>query len=615
MNTGKLLGVLVLCWGLATGVVAKTVELRQADAVVTVGGQVSKSSVELPYFWDKLHVAQSGRAVFEMPFRLALPVTVHHAAYFARIGTAYEVWLNGVMISDGGYFDEENGTDMSKAPRLIEFPTQLLQVDNLLRIHLRADANRRSGLSTVLIGPESEISEPYRSAYRRRVANSLVMAVISFCVGVMAFGLWLTQPGLLRVEQRDPLYGLVGVSALAWSVRVGEAIVETPVLPWPGWGIFTAFAYVIWVIFTFLLCHQVMRPLSRRAWWLALFGLSSGLGVICLALLSGQSWGWRAWTTWLGVLAIWSLAYSGWYVWRSWCERQLTGHLERWLIAGSLSVAMLAGVRELIDVTMSSDFYGESSVARYTSLLFGMAFVYIVAHRFRLASHESRDLTANLTQRVAQRELDLAVSYADLEQLAREQSRSAERSRILRDMHDGVGAHISTAIRQLESGRATNGDVLHTLRDSLDQLKMSIDAMNLPPGDIAALLANVRYRLEPRLKASDIELIWRVQEMPPVLGLDDKAMRHVQYMVFEAISNVLQHAHASVLQIELRSTPTGGAVLRLMDNGCGFDVDHVKPRGLRSLRERAAAIGAHLVIESAPGKTAVEIVLGGIVAG
>jgi signal transduction histidine kinase len=402
---------------------------------------------------------------------------------------------------------------------------------------------------------------------------------------------------------------------LAWALRVGEAIIEEPVLPWPGWGVLTAFAYVVWVTFTFLFCHQVLRPVSQRVWALAWLCLASGMGVICLALLSGQPWGWGAWTAWLGVLALWSLGYSAWYVWRAWCQRRLTGHVERWVIAGALSLAVLAGVRELIDVTTSSDFYGESSAARYTSLLFGMAFIYIVVHRFRLASTESRDLTVNLTQQVAQRELALAVSYADLEQLAREQSRTAERTRILRDMHDGVGAHISTAIRQLESGRATQGDVLHTLRDSLDQLKLSIDAMNLPAGDLTALLANLRYRLEPRLKASDIELIWRVDELPPLASLDDKAMRHLQYMVFEAMSNVLQHARASVLVIDLRRTLNGGAQLQLIDNGCGFDPDRVKRRGLSSLRERAAALGARLEIASVPGKTVVEIVLDGPVAG
>jgi hypothetical protein len=133
--------------------------------------------------------------------------------------------------------------------------------------------------------------------------------------------------------------------------------------------------------------------------------------------------------------------------------------------------------------------------------------------------------------------------------------------------------------------------------------------MNLAPGDITALLANLRYRLEPRFKASDIELQWDVDLLPTLARLDDKAMRHLQFMVFEALSNVLQHARASVLRIELRAIPGGGAQLRVIDNGCGFELDRVKRRGLSSLRERAAAIDAGLVIASAPGNTVVEIVL------
>ena len=139
--------------------------------------------------------------------------------------------------------------------------------------------------------------------------------------------------------------------------------------------------------------------------------------------------------------------------------------------------------------------------------------------------------------------------------------------------------------------------------------KLSIDAINLPPGDITALLANLRYRLEPRFKASDIELKWDVDLLPPLLRLDHKAMRQLQFMVFEALSNVLQHAHASVLRIELHATVQGGAQLLVIDNGCGFELDRVKRRGLGSLRERAAAIDARIEIVSEPGNTVVEIVL------
>jgi hypothetical protein len=100
--------------------------------------------------------------------------------------------------------------------------------------------------------------------------------------------------------------------------------------------------------------------------------------------------------------------------------------------------------------------------------------------------------------RIAERELNS--SCLRLEVLAREQERTVERTRILRDMRDmrdmrdGVGSHISVAIRPLQSGRASEADVLQTLRDSLDQLKLTIDAMHLPPGDVTALLVNLRHR-------------------------------------------------------------------------------------------------------------------------
>ena len=73
----------------------------------------------------------------------------------------------------------------------------------------------------------------------------------------------------------------------------------------------------------------------------------------------------------------------------------------------------------------------------------------------------------------------------------------------------------------------------------------------LPRAGYVALLANLRYRLEPRFAASDIELQWDVDLIPPLQRLDAHAMRQLQFMLFEAFSNVLQQAQASVLRIEL----------------------------------------------------------------
>ncbi|MFC5520480.1 sensor histidine kinase [Polaromonas jejuensis] len=247
------------------------------------------------------------------------------------------------------------------------------------------------------------------------------------------------------------------------------------------------------------------------------------------------------------------------------------------------------------------------------NVVFGFLFPYpareLLGHDFFLFSANLIGGTAGYLAERQRRRL-----FLQTQELARTQARMREseaaqaRARILRDMHDGVGSHISTAIRQLESGRATQDDVLHTLRDSLDQLKLSIDAMNLPQGDITALLANLRYRLEPRLAASDIELQWGVDLLEPIERLDAQAMRQLQFMVLEALSNVLQHAQASVLRIEAAMTPRG-IRLRLVDNGHGFDVMVPLRKGLQSMRERAQAIGATLSLHSAPGRTVVEILI------
>ena len=202
-----------------------------------------------------------------------------------------------------------------------------------------------------------------------------------------------------------------------------------------------------------------------------------------------------------------------------------------------------------------------------------------------------------------------------LEHLARSQERMSERGRILRNMHDGVGSHISSAMRQLQmegAGYAFAGrnEVLQTLRDGLDHLKLSIDAIHLAPGDVTALLANMRYRMGPRFAGMGIELQWDVELLPVCEKLDAGAMNELQFMLFEALSNVLQHAKARVLRVEGHAPEGVGKVfVRLIDDGCGFDPTSSTRNGLASMRERALSIGAQLHITSAPGNTVVEIQL------
>jgi signal transduction histidine kinase len=603
----RLLAGWVLC--LSTGLQAAPLELTRAQVTLDVDGASTVRSVGLPYPWDRFHKGQAGRALFRIDFDLAAVPDGPWALYLPRVGTAYEVWLNGRMLEHRGDMAQFNGGDYGQVPRYLNVPVGYLAPHNRIEVRIRADVGRRGGLSRLVLGPMDEVYPLYLREYRLRSVGSMLVVGFSLVVGLVSLALWATQARVTDwgTTQRDPLYLYAGLAELFWTVRVGHTQIEVPPLDWPWWGVLPVTALGAWGAFMTFFCLELagVRRSSRLAWgfrrWLTLLMLLGPLvGVLALGL--GRP---LVLTVWYAALGLSFLAFGAWFIGHA---VRTPSRMQR-VVAAAVVINVVTGLRDLY-VFRIEPAYPSNAMMYYTSMLFGLTLGYVVLSRFRAVSAQARELMHAMAVRIAERERELNSSYQRLEALAREQERTNERARILRDMHDGVGSHISAAIRQLQSGRARQEDVLQTLRDSLDQLKLTIDAMHLPPGDVTALLANLRYRLEPRLQASDIALQWDVDLIEPIARLDAQAMRHLQFMVFEAISNVLQHAQATWLRIE--AVPAGqGGRLRILDNGRGFDVAAPPRKGLVSLRERAQAIGAQLRIESAPGRTLVEVLVPG----
>jgi signal transduction histidine kinase len=593
------------CALLAMAAGAVTTELTQARATITVDGSTTVTQVVLPYHLDREQGTRAAQATFEVQFRIPKQVDEPYGLYLARVGNSAEIWLNDSLLAQLGDIRQGNAADYSKAPQYVSIPAQLLQPDNVIRIHVRADGGRRGGLSSLVVGPDDEVQPMFEVASRWRMSASMAVAIFSLLVGTLALVLWATQlEAGAGSATRDSIYLSAGVAEFCWAMRVGDIAIEHPPLPWPAWGVVMTAAFAGWICCIAVFAHHAAgwHRQPSMVWMRIALATLFGSSILAssLAYMLHQP---LFLTAWLGCANLCFIVYTGVYL----VAALRTPATEKLLVglAGALNVAV--GVRDWIAIRISGD-YSQSTWIRYSSVLFGLALGYIVITRFRAATAQAYDLLANLASRVSEKEQELSLSYARLDELGREQVRAAERTRILRDMHDGVGSHLSSAIRQLESGRADREHVLQTLRDSLDQLKLSIDAMHLPPGDVTALLANLRYRLEPRFAALDVELQWHVDELAVVRGFDGPAMRHLQFMVFEALSNVLQHARARVLRIEA-SASGSGALLRIIDDGCGFDVGRPLRQGLASMRERAAAIGAKLSLKSQPGRTVIEIVL------
>ncbi|WP_261803657.1 histidine kinase [Variovorax sp. PAMC26660] len=578
------------------------IELRQGTVTTTIDGVTRTAPVELSYHWDRMHQGRPGFANFDLPFTLEATPEAPWGIFIPRAGSVFEVQLNDALLQVYGDLGSGNQADYAKAPIYVPVPGHLLKKgDNHLQIHLRADSARRAGLSRVVIGPATPVrTEFFESAYAWRFTGSVLLTAFSLIVGGIALALWLTQ---VEVDakgrtRREGLYFWAALAEFCWAIRVADGVIPEPPLSWGPWGVLMAACYAGWAVsvmmFGFHIAGWGRNPRYQWVRW-PMGAIVVGTVVFSALSLHRDEPLWL--TGWLAVEIVLIFLFVAAFA----VATVRKPNAEQLLVAGAALVTVAFGARDWLVIRLS-DAYGETTWVRYSSVFFGVALLLIVLRRFHAASVQARGSVAALAERVAQRERELAATYAELEAAARDQARTHERERILRDMHDGVGSHISSAIRQLQSGQTSSGDLLRTLRDSLDQLKLSIDSIHLPPGDIGALLAALRYRLEPRLAAAGIEFEWAVDEVAPVARLDAQAMRQLQFLLFEAISNVLQHAHASVLRIEAGMQGTT-VQLRVIDNGRGFDAAHAP----RSLAERAGAIGARLGLESRPGRTVVQL--------
>ena len=572
--------------------------LRLARLVATVEGQAMPArEIELPLHWDVAHEGRSGSAELTLGFELPASdaaMREPHALFIARLGSAYEIELNGVLLSGAGTLLGKNDRWSAKYPVSLSFPSRLLAARNELRIRIRADAGYRAGLSPVVVGPARLVAPIAQRAERLRVGLPLATSVFSLLVACFCALLWW--------QQREPLYAWAGWGEALWAVTVADTVSETAPLPWPYWGITLLLLRAAWSWSLYAIAQEVCGRRPRAEYW-TMFSVQAAVPLCVLLIVVLQST--RPLLVWyLATFLIWA-----WVVVRLAAQAWRVPTSERFMIVLALVAVVAASLRDVIAGRWDASLYAESAWAKYVAVLVGAALMWIVSRRFLQARSEAVQLNASLAQRVEQKEHELRDSFERLSEVERSRAVLAERERILRDMHDGVGANLATAVRQLEGGRALPHEVVQILRESMDHLKLSIDAMNLPAGDVNALLASLRYRLQPRLESAGLRFSWNVDPLPRWALANDEAMRHLQFLLLEVISNVLQHARASTLSVAAWAVDEGIRIT-LSDDGLGIH-DSAGQR-LGSLQMRAGAIGAALAIDSTHPGTRVTIALAGI---
>ncbi|MBY6050185.1 sensor histidine kinase [Cytobacillus firmus] len=196
-----------------------------------------------------------------------------------------------------------------------------------------------------------------------------------------------------------------------------------------------------------------------------------------------------------------------------------------------------------------------------------------------------------------------------------------ERSRIARDIHDGIGQSLAGIVFQMESSLALRkkneykGDNLNLyysieqwidkLRDSIKELRESIYSLRPCPLEQNGLERAIQEKIQ-KMAEGKASIIFTQKGEPYPLG---SQIEKLVYDIFqESLQNSVKHAKAEKIQVTLKYGREQ-TMIKIKDDGIGFSLFdklikcQTEPHfGILTMNELAHKFGAKFEIDSAEGK-------------
>ena len=540
---------------------------------------------ELPRRWDLTCPGQHGRAVFrfELPtLRSATP----HALWLESVGNQAEIRIDGVAVQRLGVLGQPD-TDSAKIGHVVMVPPAA-STSRHLEIETTMQPLRGGGLWAVWYGP-APLMEGMLARQRllHQYAAAAFVATL-LLMGGSAAGLWW--------RQRDALYGCFSLAALFGVVRhLDQVWLDVPV-PWPLWGAILAMGYGCHLALT---ARFVLLLLGTDPPWLVRLVHASLAAAVVLPALSFWLLNRGLWT---GALIVIQLVGMLCFlvVLR---EAFRTHRSMAWLLVLCGGLLLLAGLYDIVVVRQGHFGGSRWPLTPNAMVLLDMILAGLVVARHNRAVADHKALNEHLKERVAEREEELRQAFEALRVQRHDQAVLSERQRIMREIHDGIGSQLVGLLSMVGRPQTDRFAIEEQVKLALDEMRMAVDSLQPVHSDLTTVLATLRYRLQSRLQSAGIELLWQVEELPPISQLSPQTVLQMQRILLEAFTNVLKHARATrvVMHAHWREGVPPAVILRLSDDGVGFSDDQVlataRGQGLNNMQVRATSIGASLHVE------------------
>jgi PAS domain S-box-containing protein len=194
-----------------------------------------------------------------------------------------------------------------------------------------------------------------------------------------------------------------------------------------------------------------------------------------------------------------------------------------------------------------------------------------------------------------------------------------ERSRIARELHDGIGQYLSSikfrvedALGQIskdctDSGVSSLNNLIPLIQNTVEEVRrITMDLRPSTLDDLGILATIAWFCRELQETYSEVEV---KREIPIEETEVPEPLKIVIYRVLqEALNNVVKHSGANRVTISLDKN-NNTIQLAIEDNGCGFDLDEAlsvddfrRGFGLASMRERIDLSGGLFSLETGRGK-------------
>jgi signal transduction histidine kinase len=455
----------------------------------------------------------------------------------------------------------------------------------IVRLDSPSQANLRLG--AIRIGPYDSIRDDFTWRMWARVHGTQIIngILVILTAGTLLF--WL-------VRRQETVFGWLSLVGIIWIFRNLHYYVERPPFDLDLFWLLTYESmYVLMVvIYGFVARFLAIPNRDRLMRWLVL----SGIFIIILSLLGLPLVGGAS----ISLLA--TLPLSIWVFsifFRHWIS---SPSLDSGLMFAAIVIAFSFSVHDLGFLARwwnGTEFY----LQPYGSLVVYSAFGFALGRRMLLALSAEETMNQKLESEVALATDRLKQSEQRRRQLEVAAAVEQERTRLMREIHDGIGSNLVTALAVAQNQKES-GPTVETLKRSIADLRAAIDSLEPIEGDLTLLLASFRHRMEPELRKAGISLNWHVDPLPPLEWLEATNALHILRIFQEIIANCIKHANASEIRVTCSKQAHDegdGICVEFVDNGIGFAADTVQQgKGIDNMRSRAQALKGKLEIGPRP---------------